>query len=151
LFGLGSLVLLAAILWALMWWLRTRHYEWSDDAFIDARQFAVSAKVSGYVAEVPVSDNQVVIAGTKLVQIDARDYQAALSQAEARLAEAKATVLSNAAQLSAQEAQVKAAEDQQRQADAALDFARQENDRAQKLLQTAAGTIQHAEQTQSQF
>ncbi len=134
-----------------LWWLNARHYEWTDDAFIDSRQFAVSPKVAGYLYEVRVTDNQRVSTGDPLVQIDDRDYQASLAQAKARVSEAAAAVGNEDAQISAQEAQVAATEQQQREADAALVFAKQEDVRAQTLVKTAVGTVQRAEQTTSQL
>ncbi len=144
-------ILVAAAVGVLVWWLHARHYEWSDDAFIDARQFAVSPKVAGYIQDVKVTDNQKVSAGDLLVQIDPRDYQASLAQAKARVSQAVATVGNDDAQIAAQEAQVSAAEEQQREADAALVFAKQENDRAQALVKSAVGTVERAQQTKSQL
>src|SRR5580704_12865957 len=47
--------------------------------------------VGGYVIKVNVDDNQYVDAGTVLAEIDPRDYQVALDQANAQLADAQAT------------------------------------------------------------
>lgn len=149
--SVAAILLVAAIIAGTIWWLNARHYEWTDDAFIDARQFAISSKVAGYVSDVKVTDNQRVAAGELLVQIDDRDYRASLNQADARVAQAQATVANDDAQISAQQAQVAAAEQQQTEVEAALVFAKQENDRAQKLVQTAVGTVQKAEQTKSQL
>ncbi len=66
-------------------------YESTDDAQIDGHLMPISARISGYVTNVYVDDNQYVTAGTALVQIDPKDYQVALDQAEADLASAKAT------------------------------------------------------------
>jgi len=60
--------------------------ESTDDAQVDGHITAVSAKVYGRVAEVLVNDNEAVKAGQPLVKLDARDYQAALNQAQAQLA-----------------------------------------------------------------
>ena len=42
------------------WWLYARHFEDTDDAFIDARTVALSSQVTGMVTEVDVTDNQQV-------------------------------------------------------------------------------------------
>ena len=149
--AVAAILIIIAVVAGTMWWLHARHFESTDDAFIDSRQFAVSSKVAGYVSDVKVTDNEKVNAGDLLVQIDDRDYRAALDQSEARLAEAQASVTNDDAQIAAQQAQVTATEQQQAEAEAALVFAKQENDRAQKLVQTAAGTVQRAEQTRSQL
>lgn len=144
-------IVIAAAVGVLVWWLHARHYEWTDDAFIDARQFAVSSKVAGYIQSVNVTDNQRVSAGDLLVQIDPRDYLASLAQAKARVSQAVAMVGSDDAQIASQAAQVAAAEEQRREADAALVFAKQENERAQTLVKSAVGTVERAQQTQSQL
>jgi hypothetical protein len=59
-------VVLACAVGVLLWWLYARHYESTDDAFIDARTVAISPQINGAIAEVPVDDNQVVEAGTPL-------------------------------------------------------------------------------------
>jgi membrane fusion protein, multidrug efflux system len=131
------------------WWLQTRGYESTDDAFIDARQFAVSAKVSGYIVDVPVHDNQLVEAGAPLAHIDDRDYRTALEQAEAQLAQAKAGVANVVAQIAAQQAQIAQAEAQYAQAAAALSFAQEDSQRYQFLARRGAGSLQQAQHSDS--
>ena len=80
--SVASLVLTAAVAAGIIWWLHARHFEWTDDPFIDSRQFAVSSKVPGYIRDVAVTDNRKMAAGDVLVQIDDRDYRA--SQRSAR-------------------------------------------------------------------
>ena len=66
-------------------------YETTDDAEVDGHLMPLSARISGYVIKVNVDDNQYVDAGTVLAEIDPRDYQVALDQANAQLADAQAT------------------------------------------------------------
>jgi membrane fusion protein, multidrug efflux system len=73
--------------------------ESTDDAFIEGNIVAISPKLSGYIAEVLVEDNQLVEEGQKLAQIDQVDYQnlyqkaqAALEAAQAQLDVAKETL-----------------------------------------------------------
>lgn len=71
-----------------------RHYaawESTDDAQIDGYIYPVSARVGGYVTRVMVDDNQLVKAGTVLVQLDPKDYQVALASAKAALANGQAS------------------------------------------------------------
>ena len=112
---------------------------------------SVSPKVAGYLTEVPVTDNQEVEAGQLLVQIDQRDFEVAARRAEAQLEQAQASVQSFDAQIAAQNAQAIATQEQLRQAEAALTFASQENDRAQTLLKDGNATLQRAQQTKSQL
>lgn len=76
-----------------LWWYLSR-YESTDDAQADAHLYPVSARISGYVVSVNVSDNQWVNKGDVLVKIDPTDYQVALAQAQATLANAEATARS---------------------------------------------------------
>jgi membrane fusion protein, multidrug efflux system len=76
-------------LFALIFWLHSRHFETTDDAFIEGHVVAVSPKISGIVKTVFIDDNYHVRKGDLLVEIDGRDYQAALAQAEGNYASAQ--------------------------------------------------------------
>jgi membrane fusion protein (multidrug efflux system) len=52
-----------------------RYIEETNDAQIAADTLAVSPRISGYVAQVLVQDNQDVKAGTPLITLDPRDYR----------------------------------------------------------------------------
>jgi membrane fusion protein (multidrug efflux system) len=65
--------------------------ESTDDAQIDAHVTPVSARVGGTVLRVLVKDNQLVDAGTMLVEIDKRDYEIAVDKARAELDDAEAS------------------------------------------------------------
>ena len=132
-----------------MWWLHARNYESTDDAFIDARNVYVSSQVVGAITAGPVTDNQLVQTGGLLVQIDPRDYQAAVEEAQAQVAQANAAIGNLDAQIEAQNARIDQAEKQVVQTQAALTFAQQENARAQDLVKRGAGTEQAAQQNVS--
>ena len=68
-----------------------RHAE-TDDAQIEAHIDPVLPKVSGYVREVRVNDNQKVAAGDVLLTIDDRDYASRVATAQADLQNARAAV-----------------------------------------------------------
>lgn len=146
---IGIVVLVAAIAGGILYWLDARHFESTDDAFVDARSFSVAAKVGGYVTQVDVTDNQHVDAGAVLAQIDTRDYIAARDQAQAQVEQAQANITNVAAQIFSQQAQVQQARDQADQAAAQLQFAEQEAARAQELVQKGAGTVQQQQRTKS--
>lgn len=147
--GLAALVLSIALIGGIAYWLQVRHFESTDDAFVAARSFSVAPKVGGYVAAVPVTDNQHVNAGELLVRIDDRDYRIALDQAQAQVAAAQANIANVDAQVENQQAQIDQAKAQLAQAEAQLQFAREEADRAGDLVQKGAGTLQRAQQTKS--
>ncbi|MGH7487403.1 MAG: HlyD family secretion protein, partial [bacterium] len=56
--------------------------------------YPVSARISGHVIKVNVDDNQYVQKGDVLVEIDPKDYEVAVEQAQASLASAEATAQS---------------------------------------------------------
>ena len=64
--------------------------ESTDDAQVEGRVMNVSARVSGQVAHVLVSDNQAVEAGQVLVELDRADFQAKSAAARADVAAARA-------------------------------------------------------------
>jgi membrane fusion protein (multidrug efflux system) len=87
--GAVLLLLLGAGVWA---W-STSGRESTDDAQVDAHVTQLAARVGGTVTNVAVQDNQLVEAGTLLVELDPRDYQVAVDKARAELADAEATAL----------------------------------------------------------
>jgi membrane fusion protein (multidrug efflux system) len=68
------------------------HHETTDDAQVDGHINPILPRVSGYVEEVPVKENQTVKAGDLLVKIDTRDLQAKMDQNQAAVANARAAV-----------------------------------------------------------
>jgi membrane fusion protein (multidrug efflux system) len=86
---LGVLAGLTAI-GALAYYIYSRGYVSTDDAFIDAHITQVSARVAGHVARVYIDDNQWVEAGDVLAELDPRDLQVSLDQAQAQLQVAEA-------------------------------------------------------------
>ncbi|OLS59292.1 HlyD family secretion protein [Pseudomonas putida] len=125
------------------------HRQSTNDAYVSADYTVVAPKVSGFIKEVLVEDNQQVQAGQLLATLDDRDYQAALDAAQAQLlvaraqsADARATLERQAALIAQAEAAVKAA-----QAEAA--FADHETTRYSRLAEQGAGTVQNAQQARS--
>lgn len=133
----------------LYWQAFVHPYESTDDAFVDARKFTVAPKVGGYVVDVPVTDNQHVEAGAVLAQIDKRDYEVALAQAQAQVESAEASIQNILAQIEGQKAQIDVAKAQVETSKAALQFAKEDADRYQTLAQRGAGTVQQQQSTAS--
>jgi membrane fusion protein (multidrug efflux system) len=88
------IVVLVALVAGVFLWRYLSSYESTDDAQADVHLYPVSARVSGYVVRVDVDDNQWVQKGTVLVEIDPKDYEVAVAQAQANLANAEATAQS---------------------------------------------------------
>jgi membrane fusion protein (multidrug efflux system) len=87
-------VVLVLIVGGVFVWRYLRSYESTDDAQVDVHLYPVSARVSGYVVRVNVDDNQWVEKGTVLVEMDPKDYEVAVAQAQANLQSAEATAQS---------------------------------------------------------
>ncbi len=86
---IGAIVLVGAI-GGLFYWLNARHYETTDDAFIDGDVVQISPKVSAYVTKVYIDSNQHVKKGDLLVELNPKDYETKLEQAQAQLRAAEA-------------------------------------------------------------
>jgi membrane fusion protein (multidrug efflux system) len=79
------LLILTAAAVAVWYYLHRRAFENTDNAFIDGEIIQISPRVAGPVIKVYVKDNQYVNQGDLLLEIDPRDYQARLSEAQAKL------------------------------------------------------------------
>ncbi len=65
-------------------YIRSRHYETTDDAQVDTDITSITSRVSGYIAKVKFEDNAFVKAGDTLVVLD--DRELALREAQAGVA-----------------------------------------------------------------
>jgi hypothetical protein len=93
-----------------------------------------------------VTDNQVVKAGELLLEIDPRDYQAALDQAQADVRSADADIRNLDAQIVQQQAVIDQARADISAAQSDLTFSQQESTRYQELARTGVDTVQRAQQ-----
>ena len=77
-----------AVAGASLWWVHSQDYESTDDAQIEGHLDLVSSRISGTVVYINprVENNQLVEAGTLLMELDPRDYAAELEHAKANLA-----------------------------------------------------------------
>src|SRR6267142_1600058 len=124
-----------------------RYLESTDDAYVKADSTIVSPKVSGYIAEVLVGDNQPVKAGQLLAHIDDRDFRTALDQARADVAASEAAVKNLNAQIELQEPLIQQQAAEVDASEANLKFAQEERTRYDGLMKSGSGTIQRAQQT----
>jgi membrane fusion protein (multidrug efflux system) len=87
-------VIAVALVASVFLWRYLSSYESTDDAQADVHLYPVSARISGYVVRVNVDDNQWVEKGAALVEIDPKDYEVAVAEAQANLTNAEATAQS---------------------------------------------------------
>lgn len=146
----AAVVLLAAASWyGWDYWTVGRFLVSTDDAYVKADNTAIAPKVSGYLNQVPVGDNQHVKTGQVLARIDDRDFKTALDQARADVAAASAAVASKHAQLDVQQATIDAAKATLDVDVAARVFTAQENKRYTDLAATGYGSVQNAQNAQA--
>ena len=124
-----------------------RYLETTDDAYVKADSTIISPKVSGYIAQVLVGDNEKVKAGQLLARIDDRDFQTARSQARADVDASEAAVRNLDAQIALQQPIIDQGTADVATAEANLKFAQEEQARYDGLMKTGSGTIQRAQQT----
>jgi len=149
--GAALAILSAAAWYGQAWWTNGRFIESTDDAYVGGNVTALAPHVSGFVAEVLVTDNQRVSAGQVLVRLDPRDFQAALRHAAATVAARQASLQALRAQAVLQQSTIR-----QQQADLAarsaqLAFAEQDAERYRSLASSNAGSRQDAQRSASQL
>ncbi len=150
-FRIGFLVLAAALIWytAGHWdrWTGAARFESTDDAFVAGDVTPLSARVSGYITEMPVNDFQAIRKGDLIAVIDPSDYKAQLDLAQANLAAAEATLANLENQRTVQQALVREAEATIDASEADVLRYQLEDQRQRNLFKTGiAGTQQLVEQ-----
>ena len=110
-----------------------RYLETTDDAYVKADSTIIAPKVSGYIAEVLVADNEKVRAGQLLARIDDRDFRTALKQAEADVAGSEAAVKNLNTQIELQQPLIQQQAAEVDAAEASLKFAQEERTRYDEL------------------
>jgi len=149
--GAAVAVLAGATWYGWDYWTVGRFLVSTDDAYVKADNTTIAPKVSGYLSDVLVGDNERVHAGQVLARIDDRDFKVALDQAKADVAAAEAAIASKQAQLDVQQAVINAAKATLDVDTATQTFAAQENKRYTDLAGTGFGSVQNAQQAQSRY
>ena len=131
------------------YWTVGRFLESTDDAYVQADYTTVAPKVSGYIAAVPVEDNQTVKAGDVLARIDDRDLRTALDQAAADVATGAAEIGNIDAQLQLQHSLIEEARAAILADQAAVTFATEDAQRQHDLMQREVTSVRVAQQSQT--
>lgn len=105
---LAGAVVLVLLIAGVAYWRANAGLVKTDNAQTAGDLAPISARISGTVVKVDITDNQYVTAGTVLVELDSADYQLALGHAKMQLAAASAQVKAAEAALAAQEQQFSA-------------------------------------------
>jgi len=146
----GALLFVAAAAgYGNYYWTIGRFLVSTDDAYVQAHSVLISPKVSGYISEVPVDDNQAVKAGQVIARIDPRDYDTALDQARANVAAAQASIETLNQQIAQQRLVVEQDRQQVASDQAALVYSQQDYQRYTILAKDGYGSVQRAQQAQA--
>jgi len=97
--GLAALIAVGIIGWGGWAWYKSSLEVATDDAYVEGTISPVSAKVTGHIVELRITDNQAVKTGDILLRVDPRDFEAKRDQARAAVAVAEATVRAARAEL----------------------------------------------------
>lgn len=172
----GFVVLVAAVVACIYWWVFRRNYVSTDDAYARADSGMVSARVPGNILKVFVDNDFAVHVGQPLIQLDPADYKVAVDKAQAALDENEANLkaaevmvppvnVQTSSQVDSAEAVLKAAQDTENQTKhniqqlkdsrsaLAADFTQAERDfkRFENLSAAGAGTERQREQAQTNY
>ena len=143
-------VLLAALGYAWYWNAYLRHYESTDNAYVQAPMVQITPQVGGTVVAVTVNDTDFVHTGQTLVRLDPADAKLALQQATAALAQAVREARTLYANTGSSDAQVQLRAAEVAKARSEVERASDDLRRRQPLVASGAVSgedIQHAQST----
>jgi membrane fusion protein, multidrug efflux system len=147
--GIVAVLLVALGGWFVDYWTAGRFRESTNNAYLRADAVVISPKISGYVTQVSVGDNQTVSAGQMLIRIDPTPYQAAKDMAEAELAQRRADLVRYRADAARQEAVRAEAVAQVSVAEAGARFASNDATRRVHLAEIGADAIRFSDEAVS--
>ncbi|MDB6080118.1 MAG: hemolysin [Akkermansiaceae bacterium] len=133
------------------WYTVGRFIEKTDDAYVGGNITVIAPKVSSFIEEVAVEDNQMVHAGDLLLRLDDRDFRAALAKAEAGISEQQAALIELAASRKLQEAVVAQEEAAISVTDADIDLTKNQEERSRKLLESSAASRHDFEKADADY
>ncbi|WP_186210726.1 HlyD family secretion protein [Burkholderia gladioli] len=131
---------IAGLIWLVHWWTVGRFIESTNDAYLQADSMTAAPKVSGYVTDVYVRDNQSVKAGDPLVKLDVRQYQVSLQNSLASVDARRADIARTQADIAQQHANLEQAQAQAQVSSINLKHASEEYARYAPLAATGAET-----------
>lgn len=123
------------IVWLVYYLLIGRNYASTDNAYVNAEMAQVTPLLSAQALEVKVTDTQAVKKGQVLVTLDPADARIAVAEAEADLAQARRRFRQTSANSSSLAGKVEARDADIQQAEAGVQTARSNFDRARIDLQ----------------
>jgi len=147
LLGLTAALTIGALGYGYYWWTFDRFFQKTDDAYVGGDVTAISPHISGFIAQIAVTDNQEVEAGQLLIRLDDRDVRAAANHAEAALLQQKAMLTCLRAKYVQQQLSIQQAVSDLDAKMAQADFAKVDADRYRTLALTNSGSRQDEQRT----
>ena len=128
---LGGAAILGGVVYGSYWFVSARHYQSTDDAYVDGDLVQITSEVPGTVISLTADDTQGVRREQTLLELDPADARVAMSNADARLAGAVREVRTRFATAEQRRAQI---------AEREIELKRAQNDygRRSNLLQDGA-------------
>jgi membrane fusion protein (multidrug efflux system) len=131
------------------YWTVGRFLQTTDNAYIHVDYTTIAPRISGYIAEVLVRDNEAVEAGQPLARIDDRELRVALDAARADVADADAALRNLDAQIAQQQAAIDGEKAEIAAGKATRDLAVADNARYDDLRKSGYGSVQRAQQAET--
>jgi membrane fusion protein (multidrug efflux system) len=114
---LASVVAIVAVGYAVYWYAYARHFESTDDCYVNGDVVQITTEIPGTVIQLHADDTQSVARGQALLELDPADAEVSVSNAEANLARAVRSVRALFAQADQLRAEIRDREVELRQAE----------------------------------
>ena len=150
LLGVTAVTAVLALGYGVYWWMYQRHYESTDNAYVQGPIVQITPQVTGTVLAVLADDTDTVKAGQTLVKLDPTDARLALDRAESQLAQTVREVRTLYANNDALAANVRMRQAEVERVQADVARATDDVNRRKPLLATGAvggEEMKHAENT----
>jgi membrane fusion protein (multidrug efflux system) len=147
----GALIAVIGLVFGIRWLMHGRFMISTDDAYLRADSVTISPRVSGYIDEIYVKENQHVAASTPLLHIDKRNYQDALTQQSASVAARLADLDAVDSQMRQQDAVIAQSRAQLDSARVKTIFAHEQTERYRSLRDQGADTEEKFAQFDNQL
>jgi membrane fusion protein, multidrug efflux system len=138
---LGGVVLICGVGYAAYWYVYARHFESTDDCYVNGDVVQVTTEIPGTVIHLRADDTQSVAQGQALLELDPADEAVAVSNTEANLARAVRAVRALFAQADQLRAEI-------RDREVELQQAEQDHARRTGLLSDGAVSSEEFQHTQ---
>lgn len=140
---------MVAVLAAWRIWPFASALQQTDNAYVRGRVTVIAPQVSGYVTRVLVRDYDSVEPGQPLVEIDRRNYQQKVDQADAQVQSAQATLANNRQAAASKTAMLGGQEAALANAEAQLARARADMARVEDLVRDGSVSLRERDQTRA--